>query len=577
MYLKKFLYICSYIKDKLLKSRLLKNLLSGNHAITVILAVFISIRMFFLFTRNHFTLWDESVYIGMGKYLYSSGSIGLWESIRPISLPLINGAFWRVGLNPIFFGELTSIIFSAGVLFMTYLIGRDIFNKNTGILAALFLMTSTTFFWHSGLIMTEIPSVFFILLALKFYYNKRYFLSGISLGFSMMFKFTGGLAFAAFGTALILVSAFLSSSLRISFNLKDIMKNFSSNPKILYGPIRYFTGFLIVILTFALFNYNMYKDYVSNTINSMFLPFLTGSMHQNNVFESLSTDTFAGKINNIFYYIITIFNNNIFLLLFIPGIILLITLIWKISTRKINKNSGNSVSRNSISKDNLYSKSDSKHSYNFIHSYKLISGMMAIIFTVIFYMIYLTYIPNKQDRFLLVILPFIALLSAYTIIMMHKKISVLNIPRIRVIASVIIILSVTITLGTGLKDGIESYKWHAPKDNPPKIINEYYLYLNNNDIRGTILTTDPVFTSYSDNLLIPYYDTVSDKKYVNPWDSNKPIIGVIYTNYSLACMPEDYKCLEERNTILREISSKYTLIKNYSTDYAERYIFLNKS
>ena len=34
--------------------------------------------------------WDESVYVGIGKYFASGGAVGLYEPIRPPGLPLTN-------------------------------------------------------------------------------------------------------------------------------------------------------------------------------------------------------------------------------------------------------------------------------------------------------------------------------------------------------------------------------------------------------------------------------------------------------------------------------------------------------
>ena len=59
------------------------------------MTLFLIFKLSLLFTY-HDTRWDESVYMGMGKYIYSNGQIGLWEDIRPIVLPLILGLFWKV-------------------------------------------------------------------------------------------------------------------------------------------------------------------------------------------------------------------------------------------------------------------------------------------------------------------------------------------------------------------------------------------------------------------------------------------------------------------------------------------------
>jgi len=94
----------------------IRGILKDNYGIIILTGIFLLIRIFFLATRYHLPGWDESVYIGMGKYIYSHGAIGLWESIRPINLPLITGAFWAAGLNPILFGEITIMLFASATI-----------------------------------------------------------------------------------------------------------------------------------------------------------------------------------------------------------------------------------------------------------------------------------------------------------------------------------------------------------------------------------------------------------------------------------------------------------------------------
>ena len=36
-------------------------------------------------------LWDEAVYIGIGKYIMTNGAFGIYESFRPIPLAIILG------------------------------------------------------------------------------------------------------------------------------------------------------------------------------------------------------------------------------------------------------------------------------------------------------------------------------------------------------------------------------------------------------------------------------------------------------------------------------------------------------
>jgi hypothetical protein len=57
--------------------------------------VFCYVLVLFNFVQPEVT-WDESVYVGLGKYLYSNGASGIYEPFRPILLPLVLGALWKL-------------------------------------------------------------------------------------------------------------------------------------------------------------------------------------------------------------------------------------------------------------------------------------------------------------------------------------------------------------------------------------------------------------------------------------------------------------------------------------------------
>src|SRR3989338_6835458 len=129
-----------------------------NHKIfLLIFLIFLIVKLFSLFVVADIW-WDSAVYLGMGNYIYSSGNSGLWEDSRPLVWPLILGFFWKIGLDAIFFCKLFFILFSLGILFLTYLIALEAFNRKTAIISALFLATSQTFFLFSNVLHSEIPS-----------------------------------------------------------------------------------------------------------------------------------------------------------------------------------------------------------------------------------------------------------------------------------------------------------------------------------------------------------------------------------------------------------------------------------
>ena len=163
-----------------------------NYPLIIILALVLFTRLIFAFGW-HEVLWDSGVYIGMGKYIYSGGGSGLWEHIRPPFVPIILGFIWKVGLDPVIFGRLIEILFMLGIVWLTYLLARHWFGEKTAILASLIIALSPIFYYLNFHQYNEIPSTFFVLLALWLFVKEKYLWSGISTGLAFLSKFAPGM------------------------------------------------------------------------------------------------------------------------------------------------------------------------------------------------------------------------------------------------------------------------------------------------------------------------------------------------------------------------------------------------
>jgi 4-amino-4-deoxy-L-arabinose transferase-like glycosyltransferase len=169
------------------KMRKLGGFLHTNRFLVIILMAALVFRV--LQYSDNAVWWDSSVYIGMGKYIFSNGTVGLWEDVRPLVLPLILGFFWKLGLDPITAGKVLITFFSLGCVAMTYLLGRKIFSETIAVFASFMLAFSPTFFAFDTQILTGIPSLFFSLLGIYFFLDEKYFVSGLWLGMAFMTRF----------------------------------------------------------------------------------------------------------------------------------------------------------------------------------------------------------------------------------------------------------------------------------------------------------------------------------------------------------------------------------------------------
>ncbi len=255
--------------------------------IVLLIVIFLSIKLTLLFMPHHVG-WDEAVYLGMGKYLYSGGEAGLWEDIRPPGLPLILGMLWVISpSNLIVLSELLSIIFGVACGVLTFLLGRKLFSWQTGAFSALLLLSAPVFFLSSSAIMSAVPATFFSLLALYLFVCKKHpIVVGISVGIAFLFRFTHG-------TMLVALIVLYMVSPRKFRNLSLVVG-----------------GSLIAVLPFLVFNYVQYSDITASPIDALFRPFIFASSHQYNPFHQES----------VFFYLVQLLRENA---LFAVGVIVI--------------------------------------------------------------------------------------------------------------------------------------------------------------------------------------------------------------------------------------------------------------
>lgn len=246
----------------------------------ILVAIAVIIKLFFLFQQKPFW-WDTSVYIGMTKYITSWGAQGLWEPLRPLVWPLILAFFSFLGLPLIFFAKLTQLFFSLGSVFLVFLIANKLWGIKEARIASILLLFTPVIAFYEGVLLTEIPAVFFGVLALYFAVNEKYFLAGIISGICFLTKFPMGLIFLG------IIIPF------ISFKRNDALK--------------IFTGFFILALIFLSINFLIYQD--------PFLPLEEGS----EVFEKSSWFYEKG----LTYYFVELLKENVFFVFSLIGLFFL--------------------------------------------------------------------------------------------------------------------------------------------------------------------------------------------------------------------------------------------------------------
>lgn len=165
--------------------------------------------------------WDGSVYVGMGKFLFSHGTVGLWETLRPVGLPIILGVFWKLGLDPYSIGQLLALSAGGFVLFFSYRIAERIY-EGSGVFAAVLLAFMPLFLTYSTLPMTDTISAALVLGAVYLTLSRkegrgRLFTAGLLAGLAFLFRFPQGLIVVVLGLIVLAQEWIAGRTLRSAF------------------------------------------------------------------------------------------------------------------------------------------------------------------------------------------------------------------------------------------------------------------------------------------------------------------------------------------------------------------------
>jgi 4-amino-4-deoxy-L-arabinose transferase-like glycosyltransferase len=187
----------------------------------------------FLLNLNGWELWnpDEPRYAQVAREMRDTGEWilpHLNSEIYPDKPPLF---FWLIAFFSFFTGGVTEVsarlpsaLAAVGCIFLTYFIGKRLFDARAGFIATLVLLTSVEFFWLGRRANIDMTLTLFILLTLTFFYlgleeKKRsrsfYLTPFLFMGLGVLTK--GPVGF-------ILPSLIIFSYLAVTRNLKHLKK-----------------------------------------------------------------------------------------------------------------------------------------------------------------------------------------------------------------------------------------------------------------------------------------------------------------------------------------------------------------
>ena len=174
----------------------------------VIILIFVAFFLFFFrLGAPSFFETDEVIYSQIAREIKITGD---WLTLHFrsqkwfIHPPMY---MWLVTLSSFIFGEnefnsrLWCALFGIASVYLTFLLGKKMFNSKVGILAGFILATSFQFIIQSRLAIFDVPLVFFIILSIYFFFlwqsekdEKYYYLFFGSMGLATLMKGPVGIA-----------------------------------------------------------------------------------------------------------------------------------------------------------------------------------------------------------------------------------------------------------------------------------------------------------------------------------------------------------------------------------------------
>jgi len=483
--------------------------------LVVLCVIFIILKLPFI---HNIPAWDESVYLSMGKYIYSDGDSGLWEMIRPLGLPLITGSFWYLGIDQIIASRIFSLLISAGLMVTVFFIAKELFDKRHALLGAVILAATPIFFYYADYILTDHISTLFLMLSILFIMKDRYVLGGFFGGIAFWFKFTHVLYFGA------IMLFILYKILKMKVNISKINSHSLKGIQILPKYILFSIIFIVLIGAYFAVNFVSYRGHFDSGIDAMSRPYIDASAYSDNPYQNITYEDFKGFIYYVSYYIYNIIFNTTY-----GSLIYIFFIIYLLHMKRF-----------------FCGKDQEKHI------------LLGIVFMI--YLIYFTIIPYKNDRFWVTFLPFMAIYASFGIfhIMDHIKSSRPKIRKtLRISASIMIIVLFAISL----YDISRFYDWNDTRDRPNPDIERYF---DNLGINGPILTTDPGLTAYSDKRYVGAYDILNrNGLFVNDWESDMNFTAVIYREDSIPCLENDQRCMGHKADLVIFINRWFTPKDSY--------------
>ncbi|KHO44966.1 MAG: hypothetical protein QS98_C0014G0017 [archaeon GW2011_AR3] len=480
--------------------------------LSLILLISLAIALFHFSATS--VWWDSSVYIGMGKYMFSNGASGFWEDVRPPLLPVILGLAWKIGLDPLIAGKVLMLAAGLYSIYLAYTIAMNIFGRPTALLASAMLAFSPTFVLFQGLILTDILAVCLSLFGIYLFIRRHLYSSGVVLALAFIARF---LHLAVFLAMLVLT---------VIMALAANKKGRPAGPWRGNGDvIAIVLGFLTILVPFLAFNFGMYGNIFQPFIRQIFMSKYTGWIYWKP----------AG------FYVVGLLKENFLSIFFIAGIL---------GIRRWAQRDA-AVDRQHESEDK---------SKFYWHAW-----LITCLF--ILYFAYFTIIQHKEMRFALAFLPYLYILAGFGLFTAWQSARTIRVgdvhARVKTFEKTIVIISVI----AGMAWMAQSYvgigqAWNYAPRYIPSAFNEHLSSLDN---QAQVWVSSPLFMANSDlkSSGLMYYPLFDSQKILQLSNQLRSASDILIDTCDFECPPWDAGCESAKSALFAQIRQEF------NTNYEE--------
>lgn len=160
-------------KKKAVREKINK-LISNKYSLYLVLILtfaFLVRLYFFYITKNQILWWDEAEYLLKAKSIALGTPDTGWATLRPPLTPFVLSIFIFLGLGE---GAIkfSFIILSLLTLVLTYLLGKDLFDKKIALIGTLIFSMLYLNLFYTSRILTNIPEIFLGMLIFYLFYSS---------------------------------------------------------------------------------------------------------------------------------------------------------------------------------------------------------------------------------------------------------------------------------------------------------------------------------------------------------------------------------------------------------------------